>query len=51
MVITITNRFNINSSCGFEEGKWSAEVHILLQEGIYFTGNDVELLQNLGKPI
>lgn len=36
---------------GFEEGKWSAEVHLMLEEGIYFTESDVELLQSLNRPI
>jgi len=43
--------YKYNDVVGFEEGKWSAEVHLMLQEGIYFTENDIELLQNLGRPI
>ncbi|MDH5326155.1 MAG: hypothetical protein OEZ68_16360 [Gammaproteobacteria bacterium] len=43
--------YKYNDIIGFEEGKWSAEIKILLTEGAVFTGNDIELLNKLGKPI
>jgi len=43
--------YKYNDVVGFEEGKWSTEVHLMLYKDIYFTGNDIQLLQDLGTPI
>lgn len=40
-----------NDVVGYEEGKWSAEVHVMLEPGVEFTDDDVELLRALGRPI
>ncbi len=43
--------YKYNDIIGFEEGKWSAEVYLLLDPGVSFTGNDIELIREIGRPI